>query len=145
MDIKTRIKEVLEKTHLMSLATVDEGGVWVSDVIFIFDDDLHIYWMSDPDVRHSQAILKNPQIAGTITATVKAGEKNFGIQFSGNAEKIEGPRYDLACKHLEKRGHPKPKEDEDVLQGDSWYMITPNKMELIDEENFGFEKQNIIL
>ena len=65
-DIKKLIKEVLEKGYLMSLGTVDEGGVWVCDVIYIFDDDLNIYWMSKDFRRHSKAILINPGIAGTI-------------------------------------------------------------------------------
>ena len=141
MDIKARVLEVLEKTHLMSLATVDDGGAWVSDVIFIYDDDLNIYWMSDPDVRHSKAILKNRKVAGTITETTRSKTPNFGIQFSGIAEKIDKARYDLACKHYEKRGKAKPKENEDILDGDSWYKLIPTKIELIDEENFGFESK----
>ena len=145
MDIKNRILEILDKTHLMSLATVDNGGVWVSDVIFIYDNDFNIYWMSDPDVRHSEALAKNNLVAGTITLTTKTGEKNLGIQFSGIAKKIDGARYDLAVKHLAKRNRPKPKESDDVLEGDSWYILTPNKIELIDEESFGFEKKSLPL
>ncbi len=45
-DIKQLIKEVLERGYLMSLGTVDDGGVWVSDVIYVFDDDFTMYWMS---------------------------------------------------------------------------------------------------
>lgn len=36
------IKEVLEKGYLMSLATEDDGGVWVSDVIYIYDEKFNI-------------------------------------------------------------------------------------------------------
>ncbi len=90
-DIRTLIKEeVLEKARFMSLATHDDGGVWVADVIFIFDDDLNIYWLSETKTRHSQAIIKNPNVAATITLTSKAGEPNIGIQFAGTAEKLEG-------------------------------------------------------
>jgi uncharacterized protein YhbP (UPF0306 family) len=141
MDIKTKIKEVLENGYLMSLATLDDSGVWVSDLIYIYDDNFNIYWMSDPDVRHSQAILKNKQIAGTITISNKNKENNLGIQFNGIAEKIEGVRYDLATKHFLKRGNLLPKEENDVLQGDSWYVLRLAKIELIDEKNFGFEKK----
>lgn len=137
--------EVLEKGHLMSLATQDDGGLWVADVIYIYDDNLNIYWMSDPDVRHSKAVLSNKQVAGTITTSNKSKELNLGIQFSGNAEKIEGSRYDLAVKHRTKRGHPIPKEDEDVLQEDSWYILRPNKIDLVDEQNFGYDKKSIEL
>ena len=136
------IKEVLEKGYLMSLGTVDEGGVWVADVLYLFDGELNLYWMSDPDCRHSQAILKNPNVAGTITVNLPK-ENNLGIQFSGAAEKIEGARWGLAKMHYAKRKRPKPVETEDVLQGDSWYVLKPKKIDLICEEFFGFEKRTI--
>ncbi len=139
-DIKSLIKQVLEKGYLMSLGTQDEGGVWVCDVIYIFDEDLNIYWMSKPDRRHSEALFKNPQVAGTITVSGQ-GENNLGIQFEGLAEKIEGARFDLAKKHYAKRKKPEPKESEDILRGSSWYTLKPKKIELIHEELFGFNKQ----
>ncbi|MDO8492420.1 MAG: pyridoxamine 5'-phosphate oxidase family protein [bacterium] len=143
-EIKQLIKEVLDKGYLMSLATVDSGGAWVSDVIYIYDDNLGIYWMSDPDVRHSQAVTNNSQVAGTITVSSQ-GEDNLGVQFEGVAEKIDGARYDLALKHYAKRNKPIPKETDDVLQGDSWYMLKPKKIELICEKLFGFDKKKFDL
>lgn len=143
MNTKEKILEILENGHLMSLGTTDSGGVWVSDVIYIYDENLNIYWMSHPEVRHSKALLENTQVAGTITLTRGPKEKNLGIQFSGIAEKIDGARYDLAKKHFEKRNNPVPKEEDDVLHGRSWYMVKPTKIELIDEANFGFKKQNL--
>lgn len=145
MDIRKRVFEILERGHLMSLATVDEGGVWIADVIYVYDDTLMLYWISNPDVRHSCALRENPQVAGSITISNKGGEKNLGIQLSGKAEKIDGARYDLATKHLRKRGHPEPKETDDVLDGDSWYKLIPTKIELVDEEQFGFEKRTLEL
>ena len=140
MDSKKRIIEVLDKTHLMSLGTSDTGGVWVADVIFIHDDDLKIYWMSDPNTRHSKSIEKDNRVAGTITVSNKVGEDNFGVQVEGIAEKIEGPRHDLAVKHFLKRNRSAPREGDDILEGDSWYVLNPIKIELIDERNLGFEK-----
>src|SRR3989338_7181549 len=108
-NIKELIKEVLEKGYLMSLATKDEGGIWVSDVIYINDDEFNIYWISDPEVRHSEAILKNNKVAGTVTISGPR-EDNLGIQFEGEAEIMEGPHYDLAKKNYAKRQKPEPKE-----------------------------------
>src|SRR3989338_2017231 len=144
IDIKSLIKEVLEGGYLMSLATVDDGGVWVSDAIYVFDDEFNIYWMSDPEVRHSQDILKNSQVAGKITVS-GLGENNLGLQFSGQAEKIDGFRFDLAKKHYSKRNKPEPKEEDDVLQDDSWYILRPKLIVLINEKLFGFEKQKLEL
>lgn len=141
-DVKTLTKQVLQKGYLMSLGTVDEGGVWVADVLYVFDDELNIYWMSDPDTRHSKAIAKNPNVAGTITVNL-LGENNEGLQFEGVAQKIEGARWDLAKKHYVKRRKPEPKETDDVLQGRFWYVLRPKKIQLIYEKLFGFEKQTI--
>jgi uncharacterized protein YhbP (UPF0306 family) len=44
MDLGKIAKEILEKGHLMSLATVDDGGVWVADVVYIYDDNFNIYF-----------------------------------------------------------------------------------------------------
>ena len=127
----------------MSLAVQDEGGLWVSDVVYIFDDNFNLYWMSDPEVRHSKAVIKNSQVAGTITISNKSKEPNLCIQFSGIAEKIDGPRFDLAKMHLRKRSHPEPKESDDVLQGDSWYMLKPEFMDIINEELWGYDKKKL--
>ena len=129
----------------MSLGTMDDGGVWVADVIYIYDGDLNIYWMSDPECRHSKAISENNKVAGTITISTKSKELNLGIQIEGNAEKIEGKRFDLVIKHLAKRGYKIPKNPIDILEGDSWYKLVPTKIERTDEEHFGFDKQELKL
>lgn len=83
-NIKNLVQEVLEKGYLMSLGTIDDGGVWVADVLYVFDDNFNLYWMSNPDVRHSKAILKNQKVAGSITVNLPK-ENNLGIQFEGIA------------------------------------------------------------
>lgn len=143
-DIRTLIRQVLERGYLMSLATQDEGGLWVADVIYVHDDDLHIYWISDPQSRHSRAIAADPLVAGAITVS-GPGQDNLGIQFAGTAEKIHGPRHDLAVKHFTKRDKPVPGEDADVLEGDSWYLVRPMRIDLIHEKHFGFEKRTLTL
>ena len=140
LDLRQTIKEIFQSGYLMSLATQDDGGVWVADLIYIFDDDLNIYWMSDPDVRHSQALQRNSSVAASISAN-NSNEDNLGVQIEGEAKKIDGPRFDLALKQFAKRNKPIPSESDDVLDGDSWYMLMPKRIELIDEKNFGFEKQ----
>ncbi len=142
-DVKQLIQKVLDKGYLMSLATTDDGGVWVADVVYV-DDNFNIYWMSDSGARHSQAISKNGSVAGTITISGN-GEDNLGIQFDGIAKKIDGKRYDLALKHYVKREKLMPKESDDILDGDSWYVLKLRKIELIHEKLFGFEKQKIEL
>jgi uncharacterized protein YhbP (UPF0306 family) len=88
LDLRERTGEVLEKGYLISLGTVDDNGVWVADVIYVYDHELSIYWMSSPQSRHSLAIEKNSTISGTITASQTPGEKDFGVQLCGVAAKL---------------------------------------------------------
>lgn len=141
IDLRSRVRTALEKAHLMSLATRDADGLWVADLIFVYDECLNIYWMSSTETRHSCAIAQNSEVAGTITVSVKSKEPNLGIQFAGKAERMEGLQLGLLRKHLQKRGTPEPKDIALVLKGRSWYMIKPTTIHLIDEENFGFKKQ----
>ena len=141
-DIKNLARSILERGFLMSLATVDDGGIWAADVMYVFDDSFNIYWLSHDTVRHSKAILKNPQVAITITL-----EKAFeGLQISGTAEKIEGDIFEMAKKLRVKGGKKLPEKPGDILDpGESWYKITPLKIQLINEPLFGFKKQEVIL
>ncbi len=145
MDTKSRILEVLNRGHLMSLATFDDSGVWVADVIYIYDDDLNIYWMSYPRIRHSQAIEKNNKVAGSITVTCYAEKPELGIQFSGYAEKIDTLKHEVVVKYCLKNGNFVPEENEDVLEGRSWYVLRPSKIDLNDTENYGWDKRSLEL
>lgn len=147
IDIKQRVLEILGNTHLMSLGVSDQDGVWVADVIFLHNDDLNIYWLSSPDCRHSKAILENAKVAATITYSTKSKEANFGLQLAGKVERLDGARFDLIVKHWAKRGHQIPDISKalEVLEGDCWYKLVPTKIELVDEANFGFDRQSLKL
>lgn len=143
---KDLIKEVLEKGYLISLGTEDENGIWVSDVIYVHTEKLELYWLSETKSRHSTAILNNPQVAATITLSNNPGEKNIGLQIEGKAEKIEGDILEIAIKHRLKRKKEAPKKEGEILgKGESWYKLTPTKIELIYEPIFGFEKKKLEL
>lgn len=142
--IRKLVEKVLKGGYLMTLATNDGVGIWASDVIYVYDDKLNIYWMSDPEARHSLAVGENPNVAATITVSGQ-GQDNLGVQFSGVAQKITGKHYELIIKHFKKRRKIVPPKNIDVLRGDYWYMLKPDYFDLIDEERFGFEKEKLNL
>ena len=140
-DLRELTKSILEQGYLMSLGTVDSDGVWVSDVIYLHDDAFNLFWLSDPEARHSRAVLLNPKVAATITVSNNTGEPNVGLQIAGVAEKLEGNNLALATEHRLKRKKSPPITDGEVEEGDSWYRLRPTKIEVIHEPSFGFEKQ----
>ncbi|MBI3963762.1 MAG: pyridoxamine 5'-phosphate oxidase family protein [Candidatus Kerfeldbacteria bacterium] len=142
--LRDYIRHVLETGTLMSIATADAAGVWVSDVNYVSDRELNIYWVSNTNARHSVAIEASPQIAGTITISGH-DEDDLGIQFAGRAERLDGPRADLIALQYAKRRRPVPRRRADIRKGASWYVLRPTMIELIHEKYFGYEKQKLIL
>ncbi len=145
--VQSLVEQVLREGYLMSLGTTDEGGPWVADLIFVADENLDLYWMSKTDARHSQAILKSPHVAGSVTVSNDVGEPDFGVQFEGVAEKIDGGLSNMYSRYQEKRRKEKLPLGERAMRlaGMSWYRCRPSYYELIDKLRFGFEKQKLSL
>lgn len=144
-EIKDLARKVLEDGYLMSLGTVDEGGVWVADVIYIHDENFNLYWLSFPHHRHSKAIEGSPKVACAITTSWETGNER-ALQIEGVAEKIDGPLFEYEKKLASKRGMMIPSVAGRVLEdGHSWYVLKPTKIELIHNKPFGYKKQNVEL
>lgn len=144
-DVRNQVETALEEAHLMSLGTVDADGVWVSDVTFVYDDHLNIYWISHPEARHSQAILREPSVAASVTAR-EGREKALAVQLSGRAEVKDAEQPDLERKLKEKRGLPAPHDATGpLISYYCWYKLVPEHVELLDYALFGYEKQTLAL
>lgn len=143
-ELKELAKKVLADAHSMSLGTVDEGGVWVSEVVFISDEGFNVYWSSMPSARHSKAIEKNSAVACAITASFET-KKERALQMAGTVEKVEGTLLEYEKKLQEKRGSGILETVGGILYGRAWYKLTPTKVELVHNELFGYKKQHINL
>ena len=137
-------RQILNETMVVSLGTVDSVGVWVADVVFIYDDSFSIYWISKPDSRHSKAIAINPNIACTITASPEPNNER-ALQIEGTAKKLDGEYPDLDKQHFNKRGKPYLKHQSSAKpKGFSWYKLVPTKIELHWSEKFGYDRKSVL-
>lgn len=143
-ELKGLAQKILQDTFVMSLGTFDQQGVWVADLVFLSDEDFNIYWVSMPNTRHSKAIELNNQVACTITASWDY-KKERALQVSGTAERIT-PSLERERLYEAKRGRPIPEKEGEILsKGHAWYKLTPNTLKLIDSENFGYARQDVLL
>jgi uncharacterized protein YhbP (UPF0306 family) len=143
-NLRLVVKEILEEGHLMSLATVDDEGPWVSDVVYVNDDDLNIYWASYEDARHSQAISRNNKVAASITISLGVGDHNKGLQIQGIARSINTEIKEIADKHRKKRGQKAlPQSDSLLDRFESWYELKPGYIDIIHEAYFGQHKKKL--
>ena len=143
-EIKRLVRSILDIGFTISLGTVDGSGVWVCDLTYVSDSDLDIYWMSYTNVRHSEAVLKNPDVSGSITLSYNVGREVIGLQIGGVAEKLQGePAPEIVEKYAIKAGGvpPSKKQDGSIYPDASWYRLKPKKIELLYAPLYGFDKK----
>jgi len=108
--VNTRVKEALNRTEIMALSTVGEDGSWISPVRFSYTYKLELSFMSMPDTKHVQNILRYPRVSVAIYSFPGPPGGNVGLQVKGTARLVDG-------------------ED-----GDGWqhFTITPSEVWLFD-------------
>jgi uncharacterized protein YhbP (UPF0306 family) len=104
IDIEKVVREYIDKSLHMSIATTVDNRPWVSEVHFAYDDDLNLYWRSLTNRRHSQEIAKNPSVAGDIVKQHALNESPHAIYFEGTAKVLTaGKEQDQAFNALKNR------------------------------------------
>lgn len=89
-DVETIIRDHIDKTLHMSLATASNNHPWVTELHFVYDDSLNLYWRSLASRRHSIEIAANPNVAGNIVKQHSLDEYPHAIYFEGRAELLTG-------------------------------------------------------
>ncbi|HBL39303.1 TPA: hypothetical protein DDZ10_01380 [Candidatus Uhrbacteria bacterium] len=74
-----------------------------------------------------------------------SGTPDLGVQISGRAERVETIDFELVKKYFRKLGKPEPLPTDDVLGEHVWYRLVLDRIELIDEENFGYDRKTVPL
>lgn len=87
-DMNARVKEAMTRTEIMALSTIGDDGSWVSPVRFDYNDKLELTFMSMPDTKHVQNILKDPRVSVAIYSFPGPEGGNLGLQIKGTAEDI---------------------------------------------------------
>ena len=101
------ILDILTGTELLTVATSDDSGLHVCTAYFAFDSDCRIYFLSDPNSRHGQALNSNEAAAVSIHVTpTEWGENLQGIQALASASLAKGDSRDLAIRTYGTRFEP---------------------------------------
>lgn len=86
------IKEYIQSHFQMVIATNGDHP-WIATVYYSIDDDLNLYFLSNPATIHCQQISHNPQVAVSIADSPQpANAKKIGIQLYGLAEQVSGEK-----------------------------------------------------
>ena len=84
VELHKRIKTLLRRHHVLSIATVSEKGPWCASCFYAWDEDNNtLVITTDTTTRHGSEFLTNPSVAGTIALETWRVGRIRGIQFTG--------------------------------------------------------------
>ena len=142
-----RILDFLETQKLMALACHNGDDVWIANVLVGVDEVGTIYFVSPEETKHSQMILKNPQVAFSFAwydtenpANRKAIQgKGMCRMAQNDAEVEQGVRF-------HNKNFPTLKDQITVnwvktnTYGSRVWILTPSYMKYWNDELFGAEE-----
>ncbi len=84
IELHKRIRTLLRRHHLLSLAVIDNKSPWCASCFYAWDEeDNTLVITTDPATKHGSAFLRNPDIAGTIALETMRVGRIRGMQFTG--------------------------------------------------------------
>ena len=89
IDWNKKVKQALQRTDIMALSTVGEGGSWTCPVHYDFGPKLELYFQSQKDTKHVANILKDARVSVAIynpEALPDGG--HMGLQIKGSAKLV---------------------------------------------------------
>jgi hypothetical protein len=96
-DLATPAKAIIDANVYMVLGTADDDGQpWVSPVFYAVNGYTEFYWISSPEVTHSQNLARRPQASIVIfdsRAVVGTGGSR-AVYMSGTADQLSGDDID---------------------------------------------------
>ncbi|OGY23090.1 MAG: hypothetical protein A2Y57_01420 [Candidatus Woykebacteria bacterium RBG_13_40_7b] len=151
-ELRNLILDYLSQNKRMSLATCNDNIPWASTVMYAYDNNLNIYFLSEIKTRKVQNILSNPKVAATINEITGGIGKVTGIQLEGECKMVERKgalkaygiflkRYFWARDYI-----PSVKQMFSKAIKNRLFKITPKKIYYLDDERFGPEgREELVL
>ncbi|MFW0699374.1 YhbP family protein [Pantoea sp. R13S299] len=94
----------LRKQHVLSLCCTADDQLWCANCYYVFDETRMVFWiMTEPDTRHGELMVQNPQIAGTVNGQPRSVLLIKGVQYRGRIKRLEEATEQIARAAYQKR------------------------------------------
>jgi len=142
-----QLLDFLKQQKLVAIATVDEAGLpWIANVYYSVNDKGQLFFVTAPETRHGQHLLKNSKVAFTISwyNISNLGDRK-AVQGTGTCARLNNPVEITKFLLNHYIYFPSWKEviNEQTMREkiiDSRpYIITPDYMKFWNDELFGEE------
>jgi uncharacterized protein YhbP (UPF0306 family) len=123
----------MDASPLYALATVaPHGRAYISHMYFAWTDSFDVWWISDPDSRHSRNLGTNRSAAVTIYDSRQTwGRPDRGVHLFGAAAEVAGPGAREAEHAYAKRFSSYGGLDDSLRM----YRFRPRRLQLFDERS----------
>ncbi len=144
-DMRPVLREFLARHSTMALATAGEqdGRPQVTPLFFASDDDLNLYWVSDPDSRHSVNIADWDVVAATLFEETWEWTGIRGVQIEGTAAVLRDDDERTRALAVYKAKFPfVTGKFEDLIADSDLFVLRPRWMRWLDNaRHFGYKQE----
>ncbi len=85
-----RIVKFIKRHHVLTLATLSEGGPYCSNAFFAYDRERNQFiFTSSMETLHAQHMSKKPQVAASIVWETKLVGRIQGLQITGTVQRAD--------------------------------------------------------
>jgi uncharacterized protein YhbP (UPF0306 family) len=128
-------RRLMNAAPLCALATASAGGrPHINHMYFAWSGPFEVFWISDPDSRHSRNLLATPSAAITIYDSHQTwGRPDRGIQLFGRAGTVMGRAAEAAERVYSTRFPVDPSGDDAY----PFYRFRPREVKLFYERILG--------
>jgi len=140
---QARLQKFLSERISISVATTSPtGSPRAADVYFVSDDDLNLYFYSDPASRHSRNIQREPRVAMTARVESLDWHEIRGIQIEGIAKVMDDPEAHHRAWRLMCDKFPFYESFTDAVARLKMYRVTPHRIRWLDNSvSFGHKEE----
>lgn len=86
-DLRETVLEYLKEHNTMTLATAADCSPWAAAVFYV-NEGFTLYFLSEPQSRHSRNAALNPAVAVTIHEDYPDWRQIKGVQMEGRVERV---------------------------------------------------------
>lgn len=140
--IDTQPFQDLLAIHTLTLATQGAGGPHAAPVYFAADEELHLYFFSDPQSQHARCLAQDPRAAVAFYPPSQDWQEIRGLQMRGEAYPVKSDsqwEQGWACYRLK---FPFVDALKAIVAQNALYVFLPHWIRLVDNRRgFGFKQE----
>jgi uncharacterized protein YhbP (UPF0306 family) len=143
MSMNSELLFELLEVSTMTLATSGAGGEpHAAAVYFAADEDLRLYFFSDPQSQHGQDLARERQAAVSFYPHTQGWQDIRGVQMRGEVRLVEvGPEWEAGWAVYTIK-FPFVRKLKAVVAQNSLYVFMPYWIRLVDNtRGFGFKQE----